>query len=181
VTYSFEDYSLDPDRRELRRGSLLVSVEPQVFDFLHCLISLRNRVVAKDELIAAVWGGRIVSESTFSSRVTAVRQAIGYSGEQQRLIRTIARRGLRFIGEVREEHRSEPSDLAPAGPQQEARETGTPAPARSNSAEVRQLSVMICDVIGSVALPRDLIPRTLVRSWRPATPASEPRSSAMAA
>lgn len=102
MVYVFEGYSLDPDRRELRRGTDLVAVEPQVFDILQLLISERERVVSKDDLIAAVWGGRIVSESTLSSRITAARHAVGDSGEKQRLIRTIARRGLRFVGEVRE-------------------------------------------------------------------------------
>ena len=87
MLFLFEDYSIDTDRRELRRGPELVAVEPQVFDLLQYLIANRERVVSRDDLIAAVWGGRIVSESTISSRVTAVRQAIGDSGDAQRLIR----------------------------------------------------------------------------------------------
>ena len=100
VIYVFEGCSLDTARRELRRGADLVPIEPQVFDILQYLISRRERVVSKDDLIAAVWGGRIVSESTLSSRITAVRYAVGDSGESQRLIRTIPRKGLRFVGEV---------------------------------------------------------------------------------
>ncbi|MCC6947691.1 MAG: winged helix-turn-helix domain-containing protein [Bradyrhizobiaceae bacterium] len=102
MIYSFEDFSLDEDRRELRCGSELIAVEPQVFDLLHYLIRNRERVVSKDDLIATVWNGRIVSESTLTSRITAARHAIGDSGEEQRLIRTVARKGVRFIGEVRE-------------------------------------------------------------------------------
>jgi TolB-like protein/DNA-binding winged helix-turn-helix (wHTH) protein len=102
VIFVFEDYSLDTARRELRRGTNLVAVEPQVFDVLQYLVSQRERVVSKDDLIDAVWGGRIVSESTLSSRLTAVRHALGDCGEAQRLIRTIPRKGLRFVGEVRE-------------------------------------------------------------------------------
>src|SRR5215207_9330842 len=94
---------LDIDRRELRRGSALVPVEPQVFDLLVYLIQNRDRVVSKDDLIASVWGGRIVSDSTLTSRITAARKAIGDSGEQQALIRTVPRKGLRFVGTVREE------------------------------------------------------------------------------
>ena len=78
----------------------LVAVEPQVLDLLQYLILKRDHVVSKDELIAAVWNGRIVSESALSSRITAVRHAIGDSGEQQGLIRTFARKGFRFVGEV---------------------------------------------------------------------------------
>ena len=81
----------------------LIEIEPQVFDLLVYLVRNRDRVVSKDDLIAAVWGGRIVSESTLSSRITAVRKAIGDSGEQQALIRTAARKGIRFVGDVSEQ------------------------------------------------------------------------------
>jgi|SoiMethySBSTD1v2_1073268.scaffolds.fasta_scaffold28934_12 TolB-like protein len=104
VIYVFEDCSLDTARRELRRSADLVAVEPQVFDILRYLITQRERVVSKEDLIDAVWGGRFISESTFSSRLSAVRHAIGDRGEAQRLIRTIPRRGFRFVGNVREVH-----------------------------------------------------------------------------
>ena len=107
MIYLFQDYSLDVRRRELRRRTDLVRVEPQVFDLLQYLIRNRDHVVSKDELIMAVWNGRIISESALSSRITAVRCAIGDSGEQQRLIRTIARKGFRFVGEIREQQTSE--------------------------------------------------------------------------
>jgi TolB-like protein len=100
VKFSFSDHILDTDRRELRRGSKPVAVEPQVFDLLVYLLMNRERVVSKDDLIAAVWRGRIVSDSTLASRINAARKAIGDSGEQQKLIRTIARKGLRFVGAV---------------------------------------------------------------------------------
>ncbi len=103
MIYLFESYSLDSDLRELRRGTDLVDLEPQVFDILHYLIRNRGRVVSKDDMIAAVWNGRIVSESALTSRLTAVRHAIGDTGEKQRLIRTVPRKGLRFVGEVREQ------------------------------------------------------------------------------
>lgn len=102
MIYFFEDYSLDIDRRELRRGAEAVAVEPQVFDVLAYLISHRERVISNDDLIASVWNGRIVSESTLSSRIAAVRQAVGDSGERQCLIRTIPRKGYRFIAQVQE-------------------------------------------------------------------------------
>jgi TolB-like protein len=68
-------------------------------------------VVSRDDLIAEVWNGRIVSESALYSRITAARQAIGDSGEAQRLIRTVARKGLRFVADVRETHSSELNPL----------------------------------------------------------------------
>jgi DNA-binding winged helix-turn-helix (wHTH) protein len=103
---------LDLDRRELTRGSDAVAVGPQVFDLLVHLVRNRERVVSKDNLIDAVWGGRIVSESTLTSHINAVRKAIGDTGEEQRLVRTIARKGYRFVGDVQEADASERSDPA---------------------------------------------------------------------
>ena len=77
MIYRFEDFSLDGDRRELRRGSEIVAIEPQVFDVLEFLIVNRDRVVSHDDLIEAIWQGRIVSEGTVSTRINAVRQALG--------------------------------------------------------------------------------------------------------
>ena len=101
MQYLFAGHTLDADRRELRRGTDSIAVEPQVFDLLIYLVENRDRVVSKDDLIGSVWGGRIVSDSTLTSRVNAARKAVGDSGEDQKLIRTIARKGLRFVGEVR--------------------------------------------------------------------------------
>ena len=98
----FEDYILDPERRELTRGAEAVAMGPQVFDLLLYLVQNRERVVTKDDLLNAVWGGRIVSESTLTSHINAVRKAIGDNGEQQRLIRTVPRKGFRFVGDVSE-------------------------------------------------------------------------------
>ncbi|MET0220339.1 MAG: winged helix-turn-helix domain-containing tetratricopeptide repeat protein [Tardiphaga sp.] len=103
LLFRFDDFVLDTDRRELWRGADRVSVEPQVFDMLEFLIRARDKVVSRDDLMAEVWRGRIVSEATLGSRVNAARTAIGDNGEQQRLIRTLPRKGLRFVGEVTED------------------------------------------------------------------------------
>jgi TolB-like protein len=100
VPLGFGDCLLDPDRRELTRSAEAIAVGPKVFDLLVHLVANRERVVGRDELLDAVWGGRIVSESTITSHINAVRRAIGDSGAEQRLIRTIARKGFRFIGDV---------------------------------------------------------------------------------
>jgi TolB-like protein len=121
VQFLFGEHVLDVDRRELRRGSATIAVEPQVFDLLVYLVENRDRVVSKDDLIASVWSGRIVSDSTLTSRINAARRALGDSGEGQHLIRTIARKGVRFVGAVRDdrslapaamEGRGEPAKLA---------------------------------------------------------------------
>jgi TolB-like protein len=102
LPYLFEDFVLDSDRRELRRGGSLIPVEPQVFDLLEYLIRNRERVVSKDDLVASVWHGRIVSESAVSTRINALRAAIGDSGDEQRLVKTFPRKGIRFVGAVHE-------------------------------------------------------------------------------
>ncbi|HET9534160.1 MAG TPA: winged helix-turn-helix domain-containing protein, partial [Mesorhizobium sp.] len=77
MQFVFDDYVLDLGRRELTRGSAAVATGPQVFDLLVYLIQNREHVVSKDDLLDAVWGGRIVSESTLTSHINAVRKAIG--------------------------------------------------------------------------------------------------------
>jgi TolB-like protein/tetratricopeptide (TPR) repeat protein len=100
VQFRFADFVLDTDRRELTRQSEPVPLGPQVFDLLVYLLQNRERVVSKDDLLETVWQGRIVSESTLTSHINAVRKAIGDTGEEQRLIRTVARKGFRFVGAV---------------------------------------------------------------------------------
>jgi TolB-like protein/Tfp pilus assembly protein PilF len=102
VQFHFGNHVIDLGRRELRRGQELIAIEPQVFDLLVHLLKNRDRVVSKDDLIEVVWGGRIVAESTLTSRINAVRKAIADDGVQQRFVRTYARKGLRFVGDVRE-------------------------------------------------------------------------------
>ena len=112
MQFRFENHILDSERRELWRASELVSLEPQVFDLLLYLVQNRDRVVSKDDLIASVWGVRIVSDSTLDSRINATRKAVGDSGDEQRLIRTIARKGVRFVCAVDEATKNETSTSA---------------------------------------------------------------------
>ncbi|WP_441233494.1 winged helix-turn-helix domain-containing protein [Bradyrhizobium sp. 930_D9_N1_4] len=100
MQFMFRDHLLDTDRRELSREQVPVAVEPQVFDLVVHLMENRDRVVSKDELIDKIWHGRSVSESTLTSRINAARKAVGDSGANQALIRTIARKGFRFVGAV---------------------------------------------------------------------------------
>src|SRR5712692_3782119 len=111
MTLSFRDCEINLERRELWRAKRAVHGEPQVFDLLVYLVQNRDRVVSKDDLIASVWGGRIVSESTLTSRINAARKAVGDSGRDQKLIRTVPRKGLRFVGDVRTQAAgAEPAD-----------------------------------------------------------------------
>ena len=103
MAFLFGDMTLDGVRRELRSGSTTLAIEPQVFDLLEFLMKNRERVVSRDDLVAAVWNGRVVSDSAIDARINAARRAIGDDGEQQRWIRTITRKGFRFVGDVREE------------------------------------------------------------------------------
>jgi TolB-like protein len=102
LRYIFENYAIDTDRRELHRGADVVSVAPQVFDLLDYLIRNRERVVSKDDLIKAIWNGRSVSDAALTTRLNVARSAIGDSGDEQRLIKTLPRKGFRFVGQVRE-------------------------------------------------------------------------------
>ena len=121
MRYHFEDFVLDSDRRELVRGAETIGMGPQVFDLLLHLVENRDHVVTKDNLIDVVWGGRIVSESTVTSHINAVRKAIGDTGEEQRLLRTIPRKGYRFVGRLSEA--GAPEEAGPVGP------VGSEAPA----------------------------------------------------
>ena len=102
MPYAFAGFVLDPDRRELTRGADRIAITPQAFDLLLHLVDNRDHVVSKDALLDAVWSGRIVSESTLASHINAVRKAVGDSGGEQHLIRTVARKGFRFVGDVTE-------------------------------------------------------------------------------
>ena len=111
MQFLFADHVLDLERRELKRGAQQIAVEPQVFDLLVYLVQNRDRVISKDDLIATIWHGRVVSESNLTTRINAARKAIGDNGEDQRLIRTYARKGIRFVGNVRE---AKPDSIAQA-------------------------------------------------------------------
>ena len=102
--WRFDDYTLDTARYELKCGENVVRVEPQVFDVLAQLLSNHERCVTKEELFDAVWGGRFVGEAALTSRIKAVRRALGDDGESQRYIRTVRGRGYQFVGALRAHH-----------------------------------------------------------------------------
>jgi TolB-like protein len=102
LDFRFADFEIDVARHELRRAGAVVHIEPQVFDLIVLLVKNRERIVSKDELIEAIWQGRIISEAALSSRISAARRALGDSGNDQSLIRTLHKRGFRFVGDVEE-------------------------------------------------------------------------------
>jgi TolB-like protein len=118
LLYLFEDFVLDTDQRELRRRATVVAIAPLAFDLLEFLIRNRDRVLTRDDLFASIWNGRIVSESALGTCVNAARSAINDTGEEQRLIRTLPRKGMRFVGAVRELQKPEASVAAGAAADQ---------------------------------------------------------------
>ena len=100
MIFSFTGHTLDTDRRVLTREGKPVAVEPQVFDVLRVLAEHAGSVVTKDQLVEAVWAGRIVSEASISSRINAARTAVGDSGKAQTVIRTVQRRGFEMVAPV---------------------------------------------------------------------------------
>ena len=134
MLYLFDDFVLDTDQRELRRDGSPVPLQPQVFDLLEYLIRHRARVVTKDDLISAIWGGRIVSESALTTRINAARTGIGDSGEAQRLIKTLQRKGVRFVGTVREAAREVERAVAPPKVETSGLVVGRTAPSRRSTA-----------------------------------------------
>jgi DNA-binding winged helix-turn-helix (wHTH) protein/tetratricopeptide (TPR) repeat protein len=102
MTLVFEQFVLDLAKRELRRGQTPVPMEPQAFDLLGHLIAHRHRVVGREELTEAIWHGRIVSDAALTTRISTIRRALGDTGKSQRLIRTVSRKGFRFVAAVQE-------------------------------------------------------------------------------
>jgi DNA-binding winged helix-turn-helix (wHTH) protein/predicted ATPase len=156
MLFIFSDYVLDTTRRELRRGESVLSVQPQVFDLLEYIIRNRGRVVSRDDMLDAVWGGRIVSESTLATRINAARGAIGDDGKSQQLIRTLSRKGIRFVGEVREAEDELQLPRADPSPS-----SGAARVASWGEAERRQLTVLSCDFAGVRELATRLDPEEL--------------------
>jgi DNA-binding winged helix-turn-helix (wHTH) protein len=103
VVFKFGQFELDTQKRELRRGSGVRPVEPQVFNLLAFLIENRDRIVSRDELFDAIWHKRVVSDSVLASRINAARRAVDDDGKQQRIIRTLRKSGVRFVAAVADE------------------------------------------------------------------------------
>ncbi|MGH9235271.1 MAG: winged helix-turn-helix domain-containing protein, partial [Acidimicrobiales bacterium] len=125
---AFSDCELDVGRHELRRAGQVVAVEPQVLDVLAFLARNSDRLVTKHELLDEVWGDRFVSESALTSRIKSARRAVGDTGRDQRIIRTIHGRGYRFVAPVVD---ATIGEAATTGPGASGRAAEGPAPFRT--------------------------------------------------
>jgi len=130
VRFVFDNHTLDTDTRELRRGEVTIAIQPQVFDLLTYLVQNCDRVVSKDNLLADVWGGRTVADSTLATHINAARKAVGDNGEEQKLIRTVPRKGIRFVGDVSFSPHSQDAATAAEEAPQRSRRAALPSPER---------------------------------------------------
>ena len=128
----FGDVEVDLEAFELRRGGALTPVEPQVFELISHLARNPGRLITRDELIETVWNGRIVSDAAVASRIKSARRAIGDDGEQQKWIKTVHGRGVRFVGEVAHDATA-----------------GAPNPAASDSAGRPAIAILPFETLGS--------------------------------
>jgi TolB-like protein/DNA-binding winged helix-turn-helix (wHTH) protein len=158
LKYQFTEFEIDLSQQELRRLGQAVHIEPQVFDLIVHLVRNHERIVSKDELIETIWNGRIISEAALSSRINGARRALGDNGNDQALIRTLHKRGFRFVGNVQ-------AVTAPDADAQAVRlapDDGGAAPADvpvsvSVSAEVRRLDDVVSEAVKAEAVTRPSI------------------------
>jgi len=161
VIYSFDSFDLDLAKSELRQDGKVCALEPQVLALLVLLVENRDRLVTRDEIIEKVWDGRIVSDSAVSSRIKSVRQILGDDGKSQRLIKTLHRRGFRFVSAVR-------ASMGPTDPAAAIVESGTALPPAPRPVERRSrpsIAVLQFSPVGDLgplraltyALPHELI------------------------
>ncbi|MDU8911147.1 alpha/beta fold hydrolase [Aestuariicoccus sp. MJ-SS9] len=160
--YRFTDCLLDIDALTLTRSGQPVAVEPQVFDLIRLLVENPGRVVTRDEIVAAVWGGRIVSESAISARIAAARKAVGDDGKAQKVIRTVARRGLQMVAEI-----AYPTDAAPNGTSQP--KPVTPPRVRYTSNPRGQMLAYTLFGTGPPVLNVSFFARSIEREWHVGT------------
>ncbi|HSN73270.1 MAG TPA: winged helix-turn-helix domain-containing protein [Steroidobacteraceae bacterium] len=170
MIYRFGDFELDPAKAELRTGSEIRRLEPQVFALLAFLVEHRERYVSKDEILEKVWDGRIVTDSAIASRIKSARKAIGDDGKSQRLIRTLHGQGFRFVAAVRVE-RLEPPRADALESSSQPQDAGSAA--TGPSATRPSIAVLPFHLIGEVgpyagiadALPHELIAELARLRW----------------
>lgn len=163
MIYRFGAFELDIDRHELREDGAPCALEPQVFALLVLLVGNRDRLITKDEIIEKVWGGRAITDAALASRVKSARRALGDDGVSQRIIRTIHRRGLRFVADVRA------SSGVAAAPSTDAT-AGLAATERASRPSIAVLPFAAADDAGvhaalALAVPQELITELSRLRW----------------
>ena len=157
MKYRFAEFEIDLSQQELRRLGEPVHIEPQVFDLIVHLVRNNDRIVSKDELFETIWNGRIISEATLSSRINAARRALGDNGNDQALIRTLHKRGFRFVGNVQKTDAPEADvEAARLVPDDAVRAEVVPGSV-SVSAEVSRLGDVISEAVKAEAITRSSI------------------------
>jgi len=155
--YRFTEFEIDLSQQELRRLGEAVHIEPQVFDLIVHLVRNHDRIVSKDELIETIWNGRIISEAALSSRINGARRALGDNGNDQALIRTLHKRGFRFVGDVQAVSALEADAQAVRlVPDKGAAPADVPVSV-SVSAEVRRLDDVVSESVKAEAVTRPSI------------------------
>jgi TolB-like protein/DNA-binding winged helix-turn-helix (wHTH) protein len=157
MKYRFAEFEIDLSHQELCRLGEPVHIEPQVFDLIVHLVRNNDRIVSKDELIETIWNGRIVSEATLSSRINAARRALGDTGNDQAFIRTLHKRGFRFVGHVQESNAPE-ADVETDRPVPDNAVAPDSVPGHSSvSGEVSRLGNVISESVKAEAITRSSI------------------------
>ncbi|MEZ5972912.1 MAG: winged helix-turn-helix domain-containing protein [Hyphomonadaceae bacterium] len=157
MIYAFDDFELDAQKVELRGNGAAIALEPQVFALLLLLVENQDRLVSRDEIIEKVWDSRIVSDSALSSRIKALRAALGDDGKAQRYIRTLHGRGFRFVGEARLAQ-----DLSPPSVSVTAElDSPPPQPARPRPS-IAVLPFRLVGVAGDAASVADALPDEII-------------------
>ena len=156
MKYRFAEFEIDLGQQELRQFGEPVHIEPQVFDLIVHLVRNNDRVVSKDELFETIWNGRIVSEATLSSRINAARRALGDNGNDQALIRTLHKRGFRFVGNIQKTDASE-TDVEAARLVSDNPVAPDSPGHISVSAEVSRLGDVISEAVKAEAITRSSI------------------------
>ena len=146
MRYFFETFELNCTTQELRASGELIATEPQVFRLIELLVSNSERILTKDEIIQTVWKGRIVSDAAINSRIRSARLALGDSGKEQRLIKTIHGVGFRFIGDLKSQSDDTPKDEPETVVVDSAQSSLHSVPTNSTNTKTvnRKLAIAIC-------------------------------------
>lgn len=110
--YKFDSYQLDPHKRTLTCGGMLVDLTPKVFTTLLVLVENRGKVLTKDELLTIIWPDQFVDQSNLSQNISVLRKSLREAESGRKYIATFSGRGYRFVARVEIKHHSEEDRVA---------------------------------------------------------------------